>query len=201
MESLSSEDLLRLLFSFLFISIFAFILIKQYIHKRKTKNLKYKWTWIVKKTKVSAIREGYDGDSSVNYVYQLESKDESWNLYRSDGFKNVEHGWHTLEEMKVKYDGVVYDLSDKDSAIRQLNDNINRLEDELKNNPWILKKVELGNGIRTMKNYIKMANEWLVTPYLIINGHKVSVWDSIDVYVNPDEPTQYYFDLDFTKQK
>jgi hypothetical protein len=35
--------------------------------------------------------------------------------------------------MKVKYDGVVYDLADKDNAIRQINDNIQRLEMELSN--------------------------------------------------------------------
>jgi hypothetical protein len=37
--------------------------------------------------------------------------------------------------MKKKYDGVVYDLSDKDNVIKQLNDNLNRLEMELQNNP------------------------------------------------------------------
>ena len=52
-----------------------------------------------------------------------------------------------------------------------------------------------------MKNYLDMANEWPITPYLVCNGHKISVWDSIDVFVNPDKPSQYYFDLDFTKEK
>jgi hypothetical protein len=37
--------------------------------------------------------------------------------------------------MKKKYDGVAYDLSDKDNVIKQLNDNLNRLEMELQNNP------------------------------------------------------------------
>jgi cell fate (sporulation/competence/biofilm development) regulator YmcA (YheA/YmcA/DUF963 family) len=40
-----------------------------------------------------------------------------------------------MEEMKKTHDGVVYDLSDKDNAIKQLNDNIQRLETELSNNP------------------------------------------------------------------
>jgi cell fate (sporulation/competence/biofilm development) regulator YmcA (YheA/YmcA/DUF963 family) len=40
-----------------------------------------------------------------------------------------------VEEMKIKYDGVIYDLSDKDNAIKQVNDNLNRLEMELQNNP------------------------------------------------------------------
>ena len=52
-----------------------------------------------------------------------------------------------------------------------------------------------------MKKYIDMANEWPVDPYLMCNGHKVSVWDIIDVFVDPGNPELYYFDLDFTKEK
>jgi cell fate (sporulation/competence/biofilm development) regulator YmcA (YheA/YmcA/DUF963 family) len=37
--------------------------------------------------------------------------------------------------MKKKYDGVTYDLADKDNAIKQVNDNIHRLEMELQDNP------------------------------------------------------------------
>jgi hypothetical protein len=37
--------------------------------------------------------------------------------------------------MKKNYDGVIYDLADKDNVIKQINDNINRLEMELQNNP------------------------------------------------------------------
>ena len=114
MEISFSEDLFPLLCCILFISIFAFILIKQYIHKRKAKKLKYECTWVMKKTKVSAVREKYIHEKSWwYYLYWLESKDESWNTYKSESFKNAEHGWRTPEEMKIIYNGVVYDLCNK----------------------------------------------------------------------------------------
>ena len=103
--------------------------------------------------------------------------------------------------MKVKYDGVTYDLSDKDNAIKQLNDNLHRLEMELQNDPWFFKKRELKKDIEAMKKYIDISNEWPINPYLICNCHKVSVWDSVDVFVDPENPNLYYFDLDFTKEK
>ena len=157
----------------------------------------------MKKAIVSVVGEryvGWDEDSSWYYLYRLEAKDDNWNIYKSDEFKNVENGWRTVEEMKKKYDGVVYDLSDKDNVIKQLNDNLNRLEMELQNNPWFFKKIWLNQDIKIMKKYIDIANEWPITPYLVINWHKISVWDSIDVFVNPDKPSEYYVDLDFTKQ-
>ncbi len=174
-----------------------------FLYERKKKKLKYEWTWILKKTKVSVVGERYvswDEDSSWYYLSRLELKDETWNIYKSECFKDIEHGWRTEEEMKKKYDGIIYDLADKDNAIKQLNDNLYRLEMELQDNPWFFKKMWLKKDIKAMKKYIDIANEWPITPYLVLNWHKISVWDSIDVFVNPDKPSEYYVDLDFTKE-
>lgn len=190
-------------FLLIFWVVLIFTVVPKYLRKRKIKKLKYEWGWVMKKAIVSVVGEryvGWDEDSSWYYLYRLEAKDETWNIYKSDEFKNVENGWRTVEEMKKKYDGVVYDLSDKDNVIKQLNDNLNRLEMELQNNPWFFKKIWLNQDIKIMKKYIDIANEWPITPYLVINWHKISVWDSIDVFVNPDKPSEYYVDLDFTKQ-
>ena len=181
--------------------IFLYLWILDYLHKRKVKKLKYEWTWVVKKTIVSAIKERYEAWDDWWYYYKLETKDRNENIYESEEFKNAKHGWRTVEDMKVKYDWVDYDLSDKDNVIKQLNDNKCRLEMELQNNPWFLKKRELKRDIKAMEKYIEIANEWPITPYLICNGHKISVWDPIDVYVSPEDPKLYYFDLDFTKEK
>ena len=189
-------------FLLIFWVVLIFTVVPKYLRKRKIKKLKYEWGWVMKKAIVSVVGERYvswDEDSSWYYLYRLEAKDETWNIYKSDEFKNVENGWRTVEEMKKKYDGVVYDLSDKDNVIKQLNDNLNRLEMELQNNPWFFKKIWLNQDIKIMKKYIDIANEWPITPYLVINWHKISVWDSIDVFVNPDKPSEYYVDLDFTK--
>lgn len=182
---------------------FLYLWVLDYLKKRKAKKLKYEWTWIVKKTKVFKVWERYESwyeDSSWYYVYRLESKDENWNIYESDEFKNADHGWRTLEQMVRKYDGIVYDLWNKDEAIKQINDNIHRIESELSNNPWFLKKIKLNIELKEMKEYMKIADEWPITPYLFCNGHKISVWDSVDVFVNPENPKLYYFDLDFTKE-
>ena len=182
--------------------IFLWTWVYAYLRKRKAKKLKYEWVWIVKKTKVFKIWEKYESwDDYSYYLYRLESKDETWNVYCSEDFKDAEHGWRTLEDMIIKYDGEIYDLWTKDVAIKKINENIQRLETELQNNPWFFKKIELKKDIEAMKKYIDIANEWPIDPYLVCNGHKISVWDSIDVYIDPENPNLYYFDLDFTKEK
>ena len=157
----------------------------------------------MKKTTVSAVREKYvswDEGSSWYYLYRLEAKDDAGNVYRSEDFKNAEHWWRTLEEMVKKYDWVVYDLWNKDVVIKQLNDNLNRLEMELSNDPRFFKRKEIERDIESLKKYIDIAKEWPVDPYLMCNWHKITVWDSIDVFIDPENPELYYFDLDFTKQ-
>lgn len=183
--------------------LFLYIFLKLYLRERKKKKLKYEWIWIVRKTKVSAVKERYvrwDRDSSWYHEYRLEAKDESGKVYESEKFKDVNHGWRTLEDMVKEYDGVVYELWNKDEAIKQINDNIQRIEMELQNNPWFFRKMKLKISMKVMNKYIDIANEWPITPYLICRGHKISVWDNIDVFVDPEDPALYYFDLDFTKQ-
>lgn len=157
----------------------------------------------MKKTKVMAIWKRYakwDSRYSPFYVYRLESVDENGNIYKSKEFEYVNHWWRSLEEMVKKYDGVIYDLWNKEVAIKQIEDNIQHLQTALESNPWFFKKMWLKRDIKAMKKYIEIANEWPIAPYLVCNNHKISVWDIIDVFVDPENPSLYYFDLDFTKQ-
>jgi len=204
MEGYAFTDVIGYLVAGCFLLLFLYVYVFSYLRRSRAKKLKYEWIWIMKKTKVFAVREKYiswDEDSSWYYLYRLESKDETGNIYKSGDFKDAEHGWRTVEEMKKRYDGVVYDLADKDNAIRQINANIQRLEMELSNDPWFFKKMWLKKDIEAMKKYIEIVDEWPINPYLVCNGYKVSVWDSIDVFIDPENPGLYYFDLDFTKQK
>ena len=201
MEGYSFTDIIWYLVVGWILIIFLYLWVLDYLRNRRAKKLKYNWKWIIKKTKVFKVWERYESLDDWYYLYRLESKDDTGNVYISKEFKDADHWWRTLEEMKVKYEGVTYDLSDKDNAIKQLNDNLHRLEMELQNYPWFFKKRELKKDIEAMKKYIDISNEWPINPYLICNCHKVSVWDSVDVFVDPENPNLYYFDLDFTKEK
>lgn len=194
----------KLLFILLFWGIIIFLYLRKYLHDNKLRRLKYEWIWVMKKTKVMAIWKRYakwDSRYSPFYVYRLESVDENGNIYKSKEFEYVNHWWRSLEEMVKKYDGVIYDLWNKEVAIKQIEDNIQHLQTALESNPWFFKKMWLKRDIKAMKKYIEIANEWPIAPYLVCNGHKVSVWDTVDVFVDPENPNLYYFDLDFTKEK
>ena len=174
------------------------------IRKRKLKKLKYEWTWLLKKTKVSHIARVYhswNDDTRWYYEYRIESCDDNWVCYRSNSYKNIEYGWRTPEEMRRKYNDVIYDLNNKEVALKLINDNIIRLECELANDPWFFKKKSLKIELETMREYLNIANEWPIKPFVVIKDHKISEGDSIDVYVDPNKDRDYYFDLDFTNER
>ena len=205
MEELFSADWFpSVLFPVAVICIFIWFSVYQWFRKRKLKKLKYEWTWMLKKTKIFDIEEYYHpwGDNSSWYTeYWLLSKDDSWTVYKSGSFRNLEYGWRTLADMKRKYNGVEFDLTNKDFAYKQVNDNIARIEGELADDPWFFKKRDLKLELDTMKEYLTIIEEWPISPYVVIRKHRISVWDFVDVYVDPMDLKNYYFDLDFTKEK
>ena len=199
-DLISSWDIIPILF----FAVIICVIIYSRLYKKKLKKLKSEWIWILKKTKVVAVKEVYhswDDSSSWYCTYWLESKDEEWNLYKSDTYKDLEYKSRSVEEMKRKFNWVEYDLTNKDAATKQINDNISRIESELSNNPWFFKKRKLKLELDSMKEYLEMANEWPIDPYIVINGHKLTIWDEIDVYVDANNIKRYYYDLDFTKEK
>ena len=196
--------LMWLLFLAFFIWFVLFGLVKELLHNRKEKKLKYEKTWILKKTKIFNIGKEYVriNDDSHDYshdYYRLESKDEDWNIYRSDNFANY-HEWRTLNDMIKKHNWTIYDLRNKDAAIEQLTNDIKQLDMEY-DNAWFFKQEKVRWNIACLEQFLAIAKEWPVKPYIVCNGKRVSVWDSIDVYVSPEDSELYYFDLDFTKEK
>jgi len=175
--------------------------IKKYLYNHKAKKLKYEWIWLVRKTTVFNIGKRHVKTQDDSYdLYRLESKDDGWNVYRSDEFY-MYHEWRTLNDMIKEHNWIIYDLRNKDAAIQQLTNSIKELEMELANNPWFFKKGKIRVDISYLKEFLAIAEEWPVKPCIVCNGVRVYVWDSIDVYVSPEDPKLYYFDLDFTKEK
>ena len=172
--------------------------------EKRLKSLKLEWTWELKKAKICWVKKEYHRSNSDNWsqtYYYLEAEDEQWNKYRSKVFPNVRHWWRSESEMIKFYNWKEYNLAKKDTAIKQLNEEILYTQLEIDNDPGIFKKLKLKFDLKVLKEYLRIAEEWAIPPYLEINHHRVSVWDTIDIYINPDNPKEYYFDLDFTDER
>ena len=197
------EDYAALAFVVWIIGLVIWFSIYQKIRRNKLKKLKYEWIWMVKSTKIFDIRRFYhswDEDSSWYYTYTILSKDSEGQVYQSDTYRDLEYWWRSLAEMVVHYNWTIYELDKKDTSIKLLNDEIARVESEINNDPWLFKKMKLKSNLSTLKKYVDIAIEGPINPYVVLKKHKISVGDSINVYVDPEDPRKYYFDLDFVDE-
>jgi hypothetical protein len=157
------------------------------------------WWWIIKKTKLYRIEEvqhKWDNDSVLYSEYWLFTQDPQWNKYMSERFRDIEyHPWRRLDEMKVSYKWTIYDLSKTEQSIKQIHWNIARLETELAAKPDYWKRLELEKELRKMKEFLSMINEWPSSSYVVINWKRFTIWDIINVFIDPNSSNNYYLDI------
>lgn len=219
-----TSEIISIIFIFSFFIIGAYWSIKHWLKMRKNQKLKTENNWALVKTKIERIRKIYhsweDSWDKWYYTYALISSDKDWNKFQSSEIYGAEYAWRTPEEMIVSYNWKEYDLTQKDKVIPELRAVLSEYEKEQSEKWWILKHFKLKSARKAINKYIEIADEWLITPYIIKDNHKVSVWDDIDVYVDREEykanddssnadhpyydelitPPSYYFDLDFLKE-
>ena len=197
------EDYAALAFFVWIVGLIIGVSIYQKIRRNKLKKLKYEWTWMVKSTKIFDIKRFYhswDEDSSSYYSYIIFSKDSEGNVYQSYSYRDLEYWGRSVSDMTVHYNWAIYELDKKDTSIKLLNDEIARVESEINNDPWLFKKMKLKSELKTLKEYVDIAMEGPINPYVVLKKHRISVGDSINVYVDPEDPRKYYFDLDFVDE-
>jgi SH3-like domain-containing protein len=177
---------------------------KVIVHWEKSQNVnannpdKVPW-WNVKKTmlyRIEEVKHNWENDTVLYSEYWLFTKDSQWNKYMSERFRDLEyHPWRKLEDMKVSYGWVTYDLSRTEQSMKQINWNIARIETELLANPEYWKRVLLEKELSKMKEFLSMINEWPSSSYVVIKGKKYTIWDIVKVYIDPFNEKNYYLDI------
>ena len=155
--------------------------------------------WNVRKTvlyRIEEVKHNWEDDTVLYSEYWLFTKDAQWNKYMSERFKNLEyHPWRKAEDMKVSYNWITYDLSRTEQSMKQINWNISRLETELATNPDYWKRSAIEKELDKMKEFLSIINEWVSSSYVIINWKRFTIWDMINVFVDPFNSNNYYLDI------
>lgn len=62
---------------------------------------------------------------------------------------------------------------------------------------WFIKNVIY----RFLKDCKIIIEKWYTPGKMIVNGKTVSIWDLVDIYIDPDNNTIYHVDIDFLMRK
>ena len=204
----TSKQSLNILFKIISLIIPLFFLylwftfLKDALSIDKSKKLKRNWKSIIRKVKISSI-EYYTNKLNKDPFewYRLQAK--NWDvIYKSEAIE-LKMINHLLIKPDLTYNEIYgtywykYDEDEthKKDVIREINKRIS--EKQLKSmNKWLLKKHKLNKELSILQEDKQLVETWYQAPYLIVNWHKVSVWDTVDVYIDPDDEKNYRMDID-----
>jgi hypothetical protein len=205
-----NTDILWALFIILIpVSILLFLSIKAskvYL----SKNLQKNWKWIIKKIKISAIEEinrrskWIRANQETFSWYYLQAED--WDIiYCSDGIEkdDVQEVLIFPDVSKIYRDfWYEYDKNEthKKEVLKEIDKDMTELEHKI-NNWWFLKKRSAKKELSNLKEDKKLVEMWYQPSYIVVNWRKVSVWNTVDVYIDPDDEKNYRMDIDFLFNK
>ena len=200
----SSDDMyefIPFLFFIIVLTILWIYMLKAWLKLKKAKNLKHNWMWIIKKLKVSEIcKAKVSGNRWWSFnVICVKVKDWATSYY-SLAYLKWKISWTSESDLKKIYSEhwFVYDKnqSQKKELLNWLEWEISKINCEIQNSSFF-------NGLILNKDLDKLIKEkwiiesWNIPQYWEVNYNKVSVWDTVDVYIDPNNPEIYWVDIDF----
>ena len=173
------EDIESLLFFIIFIIAFLFFWLQ----------------WLIENIKLTKNRT-----IDVFYV-----KVKDWNnTYFSNAYKKWEINWTSHEELKEIYKSYWFHYDEDQTKKREILQEIDRIiaETQFEIDNWgFLGNISRKRNLAATKEDREKVEYWYIPPYWQVEWNKISVWDMVDVYINPDKPDIYWVDIDFLFEK
>lgn len=199
----NSDDMDKFI-PFLFIIVitwFWIYMLKAWLKLKRAKNLKHNWMWTIKKLKVSEIcKAKVSGNRWWSFnVICVKVKDWATSYY-SLAYLKWKISWISESDLKKIYSEhwFVYDenQSQKKELLNWLEGEISKKDYDIKNS-WIIKWLKLNKDLNKLIKEKWIIESWNIPQYWEVNWNKVSVWDTVDVYIDPNNPEIYWVDIDF----
>lgn len=197
-----ADDFIIWVVFFWILMIYGFVLLIEGIKLRNVSNFKHNWWWILKKAKVTWIKKVKFNNGGRWYkvdVYYFEAEDCGM-VYYSNGSTKWVLLWTSLDELILLYAKYWFTYDDRQSQKEAL---LNKLDELITENDYEIENSSIVSRITKTKKSAELKTDkatislGYITPCWQIDENKVSVWDSVDVYVDPDKPERYWVDTDF----
>jgi len=168
----------------------------------KAKRFKETGWWIVKKVKITSI-EHYETSSDDNRKwfswYYAEARE--WDMiYCSDAYSKWHIWWTSIPILKELYRSYWFEYDEKEThkqdVLREHDKRIAEKQFDAENG-WFFKKLVAKWWLFFTKGQREIIEKWYEPPYREVNWHRITVWDTVDVYIDPDDEKNYWMDIDF----
>lgn len=198
-------EFIPFLFFIIVLTILWIYMLKAWLKLKRAKNLKHNWMWTIKKLKVSEICKAKVSGNRWWSFNVICVKVEDWaTSYYSLAYLKWKISWTSESDLKKIYSEhwFVYDenQSQKKDLLNWLEWEISKMDYDIKNS-WIIKWLKLNKDLDKLIKEKWIIESWNIPQYWEVNWNKVSVWDTVDVYIDPNNPEIYWVDIDFLFDK
>ena len=176
-----------------------------------SKNLKKNWKWTIENVKITSIEEinwwnfkGIQARWDSFKWYCLEA--EHWHvIYCSDGIKKSDVQEVLLNpDFSKLYKSYWYEYDQKEThkkeVLHEMDKDIINLQHKI-DCSWFFNAFSAKKGLAALQHKRELVEAWYKPSYLVVNWHKISTWDSVDVYIDPNNEKIYWMDIDFLFDK
>lgn len=172
----------------------------------RAKKLKRTGEWILKKVKITSI-EHYESSSDDNSKwfswYYAEAKELDI-IYCSDAYAKWHRWWTSMSILKELYKSYWYEYDEnethKQDVLKEYDKHIAKKEFDAENG-WFFKKLAAKWSLFFTKGQREIIEKWYEPEYREVNWHRLTVWDTVDVYIDPEDEKNYWMDIDFLFDK
>ena len=147
------------------------------------------------KAKVKSVQKTklLSRNHTVNVYYLI--AEDSWVEYYSIWYNKWVLWWALPSDLYLIYMKYWYTYDEHQSQKSEVLRKIEELKSENENKSFIY-KLFFKNKFNNLEKDRKAIEEWFIHPYWEINWKRISVWDTVDVYINPDKQNMYWVDID-----
>ena len=125
-------------------------------------------------------------------------------IYCSDAHEGWEKWWTSEATLKKLYNKYWFeydkDETHKQDILREYDKHITEKEIEAENG-WFFKKLVVKWWLLLTKGQRETIEKWYEPPYREVNWKRISVWDTVDVFIDPEDEKNYRMDIDFLFEK
>ena len=159
-----------------------------------------------KKVKITSIEHyetSWNDDSKWFSWYYAEAREGDM-IYCSDAYSKWRRWWTLIPILKEIYRSYWYEYDEnethKQDVLREYDKRVAERQIDAENG-WFFKKLAAKWALFFTKGQREIIEKWYEPPYREVNWNRITVWDIVDVYIDPEDEKNYWMDIDFLFDK
>jgi hypothetical protein len=121
-------------------------------------------------------------------------------IYCSDAYSKWHKWWTSISVLKNLYNKYWFEFDEnetqKQDVLREYDRRMSEKKFEAENGSFF-KKLNAKWELLFTKGERETIEKWYEPEYREVNWKRITIWDTVDIYIDPEDEKNYWMDIDF----